>query len=296
MIEEVHEEDDSEVTENALLSSGESVLMQTAKTNVKNPRNDLNRNIRLLLDPGSQRTYITENLAKALGLKLGEVNDITLVTFGSKHPQKIKSPTTTIDITLKDGSLLTITANVIPGITGSTFRGPVHIGSLKDNEHLLSQYTLADTIQYQRESSSIDLLVDNDHYLDLMLSQKVEIMPGLYLLESKLGWILSGRTSELSGKNPEFNMLVLTYGLDIGKETNLYTNVDRSLPVKANLDDFWNLETIGIQDSPVDHQDSEAMKSFHETLQYQDGRYYVSWPWKDELTGLPGFNPGKSCI
>ena len=53
-------------------------------------------------------------------------------------------------------------------------------------------------------------------------------------------------------------MLVLTYGTDIERETDLFTSADKSLPVKPDLDNFWNLETIGINDSPVDLQDTEA--------------------------------------
>ena len=57
--------------------------------------------VSLLLDTGSQRTFVTESLAKTLNLKMGEPNDITLVTFESKKPQRIKSPSTTIGITLR---------------------------------------------------------------------------------------------------------------------------------------------------------------------------------------------------
>ena len=73
-------------------------------------------------------------------------------------------------------------------------------------------------------------------------------------------------------------MLVLTYGTDIERETDIFTSADKSLPVKPDLDNFWNLETIGINDSQVDPQESEALKVFHETLQYEKGRYHVSWP------------------
>ena len=52
-------------------------------------------------------------------------------------------------------------------------------------------------------------------------------------------------------------MLVLTYGTDIEREKDIFTSADKSLPVKPNLDNFWNLERIGINDSPVDPQDTE---------------------------------------
>ena len=229
MVEEVPEEDASDITENVLLSSGESVLMQTAKPEVKNPRNFTKQNIRMLLDTGSQRMSITENLAKTLNLTLGNPNNITLVTFGSKKPQKIKSPSTTMDITLRDGSTLTINANVIPSITRTVYRGPIYLGCLQKADCFLNQYDLADTLPCKGESSTIDLLVRNDYYLDLVLSKKVEIQPVLYRLESNLGWILSGRTSEYAVKKQESSMLVLTYETDIERETHLFTSVDKLL-------------------------------------------------------------------
>ena len=42
--------------------------MQTAKADVKNPDYSIKQNARILLDSGSQRTYITESLAKRLNL------------------------------------------------------------------------------------------------------------------------------------------------------------------------------------------------------------------------------------
>ena len=281
LVEEVLHDEEQDVTENVLLSSGESVLMQTAKTRVSNPMKNVHQTIRLLLDTGSQRTYITESLAKALGLKMGEPSEITLVT------QKIKSPSTKVNITLRNGHSLQIHANVVPSITGDVYRGPIHAASLQKGDRFLNQFDLADTLPCQRESSTIDILVGNDYYLDLILSKKVEVQPGLYLLESKLGWLLSGRTSENTVKTQESSMLVLTHGTDIERETKIFTNTDKHLPMKPSLEDFWNLETIGINDSPEDLQDNEALKTFHETLRYEAGRYHVSWPWKDDIPCLP---------
>ena len=50
--------------ENVLVSSGEMVLMQTATTHIRNPVTGPRENVRLLLDSGSHRTYITEALEK----------------------------------------------------------------------------------------------------------------------------------------------------------------------------------------------------------------------------------------
>ena len=72
LIEELPQEDESGIHENALLSSGEMVLMQTATADISNPINGKIQSVRMLLDTGSQRTYITEALAKKLSLKRGE--------------------------------------------------------------------------------------------------------------------------------------------------------------------------------------------------------------------------------
>ena len=53
-------------------------------------------------------------------------------------------------------------------------------------EHLMKNVELADSIPSENESSTIELLISNDFYLDLILSQKIEIQPVLYLLGSKL--------------------------------------------------------------------------------------------------------------
>ena len=56
--------------------------MQTATTDILNPLTGQIQHVRMLLDSGSQRTYITEASAKKLLLKRGEESDIMVATFG----------------------------------------------------------------------------------------------------------------------------------------------------------------------------------------------------------------------
>ena len=65
LAEELPEDNEVLNTENSLISSRQMVLMQTAKADVQNTVNGLRQNARILLDLGSQRTYITESLAKS---------------------------------------------------------------------------------------------------------------------------------------------------------------------------------------------------------------------------------------
>ena len=69
-------QEDGGSIENVLISSGETVLMQTAKTDIRNPMTSMTQTVRMLLDTGSHRTYITESLAKTLNLKMGEMTEL----------------------------------------------------------------------------------------------------------------------------------------------------------------------------------------------------------------------------
>ena len=110
--------------------------------------------------------------------------------------------------------------------------------------------------------------------------------PCLYLLSSKLGWILTGRSSELETSANETNMLIITYGTNI-TQTNVFQNIDSATPTKPDLEDFWNMETIGVLDHPTTENDEMVKRQFKEKLIFVDGRYQVTWPWKEKAFELP---------
>lgn len=164
--------------ENALISSGEFVLMQTAKTEIRNPDSTRCQTVRLLFDSGSQRTYITEHLAEQLDLKRNGQEQIKLATFGTDTPKTITTTSTELNLTLNNGEYFTIRANIVPTISGTIQRNSVKLVS-SQIEHLVRSIELADSIPTESESSTIELLIGNDYYLDLILSKKIEIQPGL---------------------------------------------------------------------------------------------------------------------
>ena len=286
LIEELPQEDESSINENALLSSGEIVLMQTATADISNPVNGKIQNVRMLLDTGSQRTYITEALAKKLSLKKGQESEINLVTFGSDKPKTQRTSETTIGVMLKGGNVMNINASIVPSITGSILRRPVQCQYLQNWEHLWNEDNMADSFPTVKETTTIELLIGNDYYLDFVLPQRVEVQPGLYMLASKLGWILTGRTTEPADDTIEQNMLILTYSTNAIKKTGLPAP-DKSFPIKPNIEDFWKLEAIGITDSPKDSDKARALQIFNETLKFENDRYRVSWPWKEDKSCLP---------
>ena len=59
------------------------------------------------------------------------------------------------------------------------------------------------------------------------------------------------------------------------------------------IEDLWKLDSIGIKE-PIIPDDDVAMEPFENSIQYSDGRYHVSWPWKTNNVELPD-NYQLSC-
>ena len=156
--------------EEALVSSGEMVFMQTAKTEVKNKDKSKCEQVQILLDSGSQRTYVAEKLAEKLQLSIESEEEIRLVTFGSDKPKTVKTVQTKLCIRLNNGQYLEISANIVPVISGSVQRKALRMCNSQNIDHLVRSLDMADTIPSETETSAIELLIGNDYYLDIILS------------------------------------------------------------------------------------------------------------------------------
>ncbi|XP_053388626.1 uncharacterized protein LOC128551737 [Mercenaria mercenaria] len=209
--------------ETGLLSYNENVLMQTAFTEIKNARNGQSEHVRLMLDCGSHRTYVSQSLADRLNLEVNGEQSIHLITFGSRNEKVIQTKSTKIDIKLQNGEYMTLTANIVPNITGTISRKAVRLKSQSKFDSLTKDLILADNIPTHNETETLDLLIGNDYYLDIVQTEKIEVQQGLYLLATKFGWMLSGRT-EVTDEydSSDMNMLILNYGNNVTK-TNVFT-------------------------------------------------------------------------
>ena len=66
----------------------------------------------ILMDTGSQRTYVTEEIVKQLQLSPSARESYAVFTFGSSKPKQISTPLVAFDIKLNNGRNLTILASV----------------------------------------------------------------------------------------------------------------------------------------------------------------------------------------
>ena len=68
-----------------------------------------------------------------------------------------------------------ITANIVPSITGTNQRQPVTFESKERFKKMIEGFYLADTIPLEKESNTVQLLIWNDYYLDVILPDRLEV-------------------------------------------------------------------------------------------------------------------------
>lgn len=110
-----------------------------------------------------------------------------------------------------------------------------------------------------------DVLIGASYFFKFIKFQNVqELSSGYILVQSKVGLMIagSGDVSKLCQNDISLQNLVCTAKDNINSE----------------LEKFWRLESIGIQESPNDNDDEEILKCFQRILTKKDGRYHVCWP------------------
>ena len=219
--------------------------------------------VRVLLNSGSQRSYIRKNIAEFLGLQdPSEV--LSIATLGgeiseSQKFQKVRftlSPIRGHPTEAVEMEALTLSKICNP-------LGPVKL-NLLDNPHLQG-LTLADS--YPRNSVQVDVLIGADHYYSFVteICKRGENPESLVALESHFGWILTGPVDSYS------------------KHTSSMLTMVENNEITTSLRRFWELESIGITETvnPTMSQEEElAVNDFNDGLNFDGKNYEVQLPWK----------------
>ena len=119
---------------------------------------------------------------------------------------------------------------------------------------------MADELISYNEKCNIDLVIGNDYYDDVMKTEKIKIDSGLYLVNSQVGWVFSGRVMK---KNCDDEVMMLMQE-DASNDVN----------------QFWSLETVGLKDVTMEKENLDGENVFEKSLMKVQNRYQVSWPWK----------------
>ena len=125
------EEQPETIEADSLLASEEKVSIQTTEATVKNTTKDASAEVRMFLDCGSQRTYISQQLVYKLQLEPYKTEKFSVNTFGSGRAKIIATSIVKLQVKLKNGSFRIVHTNVVPQIICSVRRQAVNVKELE---------------------------------------------------------------------------------------------------------------------------------------------------------------------
>ncbi|UYV64990.1 hypothetical protein LAZ67_3002675 [Cordylochernes scorpioides] len=243
------------------------VLLMTTVALLRGP--NASRRVRILLDSGSQFSYIKQSLVWGIGIeRKGEIT-IAKSLFGGNKIGEEKHGKFMLELENLDNKRDVIHIEALDQRKICDAIPPLPKGDwlekLKIKGIILSQ----DNIKGQE----IDILI-GANYLGMILTGKiVQVEADLTAVETKLGWTLMGNSPIIDSND------------NVQQTLNLLTT-------RCDLKDLWDLEVLGIRD-PVETCSKETKyqeikEKFITKIQRQsDQRYSVGLPWKVEKESIP---------
>lgn len=260
-------------TSTLYVGASKNTLLQTAQVvlyNPERPRSTLK--VRAVLDTGSQRSYATDTVKKALNLESEETQQLSIASFGASAQDPQRYGIVRVGLKLKDGKTQELRLVTVPSICEPLTSQPISL-CVEKFEHL-KRLDLAD-YSNGRDPLQIDVLIGADHYWELATGRIHRCEDGPTAVHTRLGWVLSGPTPKMERSEISANLLT-THTLHVG------TAVNETETLNETLRSFWELESLGVK-----QPDQGVLAKFEEKIRLKSGRYQVSLPWRDVHPPLP---------
>nr|CAI5822722.1 unnamed protein product [Callosobruchus analis] len=272
----------------SLMASGQisTVYLQTACAQIITNDVGQKSTIRMVLDGGSQLTFIKECVSRQLNLPIIGSHKISIMAFGNSErtPARVCRKVSLTLKSLHSNELTHITAIEVPHICFDNLDSP----TLDDSSiyEFSINFPLADSSANETTNvaQGISLLVGADYYWKIVTGNTQKITDRLMGVESVFGWVIHG-VSQGRPREHEFSV-----GLNIASV--LCTEVEHNADAMG-LKNFWDLESIGIGLNA-----SEGMKTdnfLKNNITYRNERYQVSLPWKETDIRLDSNYKGALC-
>ncbi len=257
-----------DTTTTSVAKSQRRVLLQTARTYAyKGERSEVIP-VRVLVDSGSQRSYITTDLQRRLGLKPIKTEVLNLNTFGDAGFSKKECDLVELTLQGRNGQDVHISALSFNSIC-SPLPGTINL----ENCPSFSSLDLADYNDETNDQEDIDVLIGSDYYWDVVTGNVVRESRGLAAVSSKFGWLVSGPVQNTQNADNR-----VTSNLMLQQPSYPIFRDEKPLDLTESLARFWNSESVGIVDYP-----KEQRKDFLRDVTFDEteGKYQVELPWKE---------------
>ena len=248
------------------------VLLQTATT-MAYSRERLTRpqKVRLILDSGSQKSYVSAKLRDILKLSAEQSIAVAIKTFGAETEKVQNCDIVKLLLKTKSGTDLELSLHTVPFICEPLSGQPMEVAV--ERFSYLHGLDLADADPSER--SEIDVLIGADYYRKVATGRIKHGRVGPTAVETRFGWVLSGPVPGFS--QTTISNFVSSHVLKVGCTDQLdLASLDKKLQV------FWDLNTMGIREG-----EDCIYSRFTKNISLQDGRYCVHLPWKEPHPLLP---------
>ncbi|XP_055910831.1 uncharacterized protein LOC129945199 [Eupeodes corollae] len=233
-----------------------STILPTAVARIRDNQG-LYQIVRVLLDSGSQVSFITEQAAQRLGLPRKRLR-IPVVGIASKSAGVTNGLVNLNIVSCYSSEMIDLSCYVLPTITSSL--PPLSIDQIPQN---LSSLNLADPNYC--DPGPIDILIGADRVFNI-IKGAAEIEKGgtLTSIPTIFGWVIAGHHSQHSPVRS-------------GIQT-FCTRLDHAQ--EFDLEKFWRLEEVS-NEQPLSLEEQLAEENFVKShTRLQDGRYEVQLPFK----------------
>lgn len=227
---------------------------------------------RVLLDDGSQRSYITSRLTKSIKSEPLNFEYIRNILFDGRRTeiQKVNNHKVVIEDLNKTNAfpLILRERSILGGRVTRIPRG-LWLEELKNKKIKVN-----DVVMNKHSLSDIDVVIGSDYWGTIVTGRKETLSCGLTAYETIWGWTLSGVIPKVTETNNIISMFIAV----------------------EEVNKLWSLDVIGIKD-PIEklteiQEEVAAKRIFRENLKRnEDGRYKVKLPWIDDI---PNISSNKS--
>lgn len=239
-----------------------TVLLGTAQALISDTFG-VKHKIRLVIDPGSMISCITESCVQSLGLSR-HASTIDISGIGNSNITSNKGVTSCLlSSPLRPETNIQASAVILPRISGDLPTVPISQDIIKS----FSSLTLADS-QFHTPGK-IDLLLGADVYSQILVTQGPTIIPGEpTAINSVFGWILLGKAATTVHAAPITSLFTASPSLD------------------SLLRKFWEIEEVDFK-KPQDPDDVFCEDHFVKThTRDATGRYIVRLPFKSSESNI----------
>jgi hypothetical protein len=224
--------------------------------------------VRVLLDSGSEETFLCSNVCETLGMKKGSRSTTMKINMLGGESQRKRVHRVAFQLAPMNRKGKKDLINMEAWTVNNVCAPLDEVNFSAQQCSYLTDLELAD--HFPRKAAAVDLLVGIDQYHNVVQGTTRRGPPGSPVAtSSKLGWLLSGT---VPGQVPKS-----------GQAFSMFT-VTRVEEPPSVLKRFWELDAIGLVDKPRNLQytaDEEyAMEQFEKNIAYDGERYTVGLPWK----------------